>query len=118
MARNKYVGTWTEPVSHKIDLPFNIANARKVIAWGASVGAPYSHQDIAHWCERFWNIYCDIDDVPPEIGKILPVLADVETQWDLFLANSYSLTELQSINFANIALPKEWFRKWLAKIGT
>lgn len=46
----------------------------------------------------------------------MPILADVETQWDLFLANSFTLQELQSLNFAEIRLPTEWFNEWLRQL--
>jgi hypothetical protein len=35
-------------------------------------------------------------DTDPEIEKLLPVLTDVETQWDLYLANTYTFEELRS----------------------
>jgi len=47
----------------------------------------------------------------------MPILADVETQWDLFLANTLTLQELQSPNFAEIPLPTEWFDKWLRQMA-
>ncbi|MCP3849326.1 MAG: hypothetical protein GY694_03665 [Gammaproteobacteria bacterium] len=73
--------------------------------------SPYSHKQIAEWCEQFWNKYSDVD-ASNEIEKIMPVLADVETQWDLYLANTYSSTELQQLNFEAVRLPVEWFKNW------
>ena len=116
MARNKYVGSWQEPVSTKIDLPFEPECVRRVLMCGANPGqSEYTHQDIAHWCERFWNKYADTD-APIERECIMPILADVETQWDLFLANTLTLQELQSLNFAEIRLPTEWFNEWLRQL--
>lgn len=43
---------------------------------------------------------------------IMSVLADVETQWDLYLANNYSIEELRILNFESVQLPVEWFRNW------
>jgi hypothetical protein len=116
MGSGKYQGKWVEPVSNKIELEFTPDNAKKVIAHGLDPESSYSHQDIAHWCEKFWNKYCDID-APEEIEKVMPVLADIETQWDLYLANTYSLKELKMKNFNEVRLPAEWFQKWLVEIN-
>jgi hypothetical protein len=116
VARNNYSGSWREPVSTRVALPFTRASLVQLLRNGASPDAsPYSHQDIAHWCERFWNQYAEAD-APPEIERLMPVLADVETQWDLFLANTYSLSQLQSLDFAAIRLPAEWFNEWLHQV--
>jgi hypothetical protein len=113
VGRNKHSGSWQEPVSARVALPFTPASLFEVLRIGASSDpSSYSHQDIAHWCERFWNQYADID-APPEIERLMPVLADVETQWDLFLANTYSLPQLQTLDFATVRLPTEWFHDWL-----
>ena len=98
--------------SPPIELDFTPANAIRLLQHGSNPeSSPYSHKQIAEWCEQFWNKYADID-APDEIEKIMPVLAAVETQWDLFLANSYTLKELQSLNFESVELPKEWFQEW------
>ena len=116
MTCNKYVGNWQELVSTKIDLPYELTYVRRVLMWGANpVQSENRHQDIAHWCERFWNKYADTD-APIESECLMPILADVETQWDLFLANSFTLQELQSLNFAEIRLPTEWFNEWLRQL--
>jgi hypothetical protein len=116
MTRNKYVGSWKESVSTAIDLPFEPESLRRVLKWGANPDqSDYTHQDIAHWCERFWNKYTDTG-APVESERLMPILADVETQWDLFLANSFTLQELQSLDFATVHLPSEWFNEWLRQL--
>ncbi|MGQ8367478.1 hypothetical protein [Glaciecola sp. 1036] len=59
----------------------------------------------------FWNKYSELD-APKEIEDIMPILADVETQWDLYLANAYSIEELRKLNFESVMLPLKWFKKW------
>jgi len=94
-------------------MPFTSAAAIQMLKWGAEPSSsPYSHKQIAEWCDRFWSQHLD-DDPPPDIERLLPVLTDVETQWDLFLANSYSLAELQSGDFEAVRMPTEWFLGWL-----
>ncbi len=96
-----------------IQLSFAPESVRQVLAWGARPDdAPYSHKQIAQWCDAFWCQYLDVD-APQEIERMLPILADVETQWDLYLANTYSLDELRTRSFDNERMPLEWFEGWL-----
>jgi hypothetical protein len=118
MKRSKYKGSQTETVSFAINFPFTIENLRTVLAHGANPDkSPYSHHDIANWYERFWNEYCD-SDLPSDIEHVMPILADVETQWDLYLANTYSLEQLWLLSLSEVFLPKEWFDRWLSAINT
>jgi len=47
----------------------------------------------------------------------MPILADVETQWDLYLANTFTLKELQTMDFENVRLPLSWFSDWVNEIN-
>lgn len=99
-----------------IKLPFTAAAVAQVLAWGAAPDvAPHSHKQIAEWCDAFWCQYLD-SDAPEEIERLLPILTDVETQWDLYLANTYSLDELRSQSFENERIPTEWFEEWLRNV--
>ena len=99
--------------SKPIELEFTRENALKLLAMGARPEeSPFSHKQIAEWCDRYWCKYLDVD-APREIEKLLPILTSVETQWDLYLANTYSLKELQEGNFESVRLPVEWFKDWL-----
>lgn len=55
-------------------------------------------------------------DAPADIEPLLPVLTDVETQWDLYLSNTYSLKELQTQTFKHEQMPLDWFKDWLKQI--
>jgi hypothetical protein len=94
-------------------MPFTRAAAIQMLKWGAEPdSSPYSHKQIAEWCDRFWCQYLDLD-APPDIESLLPVLTDVETQWDLHLSNTYSIEQLRSGEFENERMPTEWFHDWL-----
>jgi len=102
-------------VSHPqpVTLPFTPEAVLQVLEWGARPEtSPYSHKQIALWCDRFWCQYLDVD-APPAIERLLPILTDVETQWDLYLANTNSLQELQTSSFEEVCLPTSWFEDWL-----
>jgi hypothetical protein len=98
-------------------MPFTREAALKMLKWGAEPStSPYSHKQIAEWCDRFWCKYLDVD-AEPEIESLLPILTDVETQWDLYLANTYSLEELRAKNFEEEQMPTVWFRDWLQQLA-
>ena len=98
-------------------MPFTRESVIEMLTWGASPEAsPYSHKQIAEWCDSFWCQYLDVD-VQPEIESLLPVLTDVETQWDLYLANTYTLEELRAKDFDAEQMPKEWFNDWLRQLA-
>ena len=104
------------PVGNPITLPFTTDSAAQVLRWGAiPSGAPATHQAIADWCDQFCQRYRDID-APPEIERILPILNDVDCQWDLFLASTFSHQRLQEMDFSAVNLPTEWFTEWLLSL--
>jgi hypothetical protein len=99
-----------------IQLPLTAASVAQVLAWGVDPdAAPHSHKQIAEWCDAFWCQYHD-SDAPEEVERLLPILTDVETQWDLYLANTYSLDELRSRSFENERIPTEWFEEWIKNV--
>ena len=99
------------------EMPFTRDSVLQMLTWGANPeSSPYSHKQIAQWCDRFWCQYLDVD-ADPEIERLLPVLTDVETQWDLYLANTYTLEELRAKDFDAEQMPKEWFNDWLRQLA-
>ncbi|MTW13247.1 hypothetical protein GM658_21810 [Pseudoduganella eburnea] len=96
-------------------MPFTPDSFVRLLQYGAHpCESPYSHKQIAEWCDTFWCQYLEVDG-PPEIDVILPILTDVETQWDLYLANTFTLEELRSKSFENELMPVEWFNDWLSQ---
>ena len=94
-------------IYNEIQLDFVPSNVKKVLSWGINPdSSPHSHQAIAGWCERFWNTYCDID-APEEIDAVMPLLSDVETHWDIFVATNENSRQM----------PVEWFQQWLSQIN-
>ena len=100
-------------IYNEIQLEFKPENVKKVLAWGSKPEeSPHSHQAIASWCERFWNKYSDVD-APDEIEKLMPLLAEIETEWDCYIA-SYKDQHPNTVKSAP-SLPVEWFQEWLKK---
>lgn len=96
-----------------IQLPFTAASVAQVLAWGAAPEkALHSHKQIAEWCDAIWCQYIDVE-APQDIERLLPILTDVETQWDLHLANSYTADELRAQTFESERMPTAWFEEWI-----
>jgi hypothetical protein len=113
--KSKYVGCWVETPSQDIPLPFSAHNLASLLAQAAQLEkGDYTHQDIAHWCDRFHMAYL-YGDLPDEEGitqGVAAIAEDVSAQWELHLANTYSLEQLQTMGFSSVELPHHWFREW------
>jgi hypothetical protein len=119
--RTRFVGAYSEPPAPSIDLPFTLPNFRALLAEGARSGARYTHQQIKAWADRFWwryTIYpADPDaSVPADMQAAADLAQEIEMQWDMSLANTHTLQELQHLDFSQVHLPTEWFAEWLARL--
>ena len=115
LARNKYIGSFRETDFARVLLPFNLSNVQQLLEYGLSSSAPYTHQQICDWAQRFASAIREDPDEPTR-NLLLDITADVGVQWDLFLYNSYSLTELQTLDFSQVCLPRKWFIEWLREL--
>lgn len=118
MARQKprYLGKYSETPCREIDLPWSPESLKQALLWGANPeDAPYTHQEIAHWCDRLFMAHIDSDD-PPEMEIVVRVACDVDAQWDMYLANTFTLEQLQKLDFAEVRLPVAWFHQWLSEL--
>lgn len=111
MARNRYISSFRETSFAPVPLVFNLLNLHQLLEYGLSINAPYTHQQICDWAQRFAEAIREEQDEPQ--GIQLDIVEDVGAQWDLFLYNTYSLTELQAMDFSRVCLPSEWFVEWL-----
>ncbi len=116
----KYVGKWEETDFVPISLPLSIESLRALLTYGGSADSPFTHQQIKDWAFRFWwecneGSLAEVDDAMLSLAA--DVAYDVHAQWDLFLANTYSLAELQRLDFALVELPRAWFLEWLRSLG-
>ena len=115
--RNQLVGSWEESQCKVIDLPYTKESMKVVLSWGANQNeSQYSHQEIAHWCDKFHIQGMEHENSDDEVA--LDIAADVDAQWDLYLVNSYKLEELQKLDFSKVMLPVEWFEEWLQQLNT
>jgi hypothetical protein len=114
--RNRYVGSWTEPPADPISMPFTSTNLRALLEIGRDVETPkYTHQQIARWCDLF--VFHFFDDPAVRDRTIeLEVAEDVSAQWDLTIANTFTLEERRKLNYAEFRLPLNWFADWIEQL--
>ena len=115
--RNQVLGSWSESQCRELTLPMTAESLRMLLEDGRNPDGQYTHQEIAHWCDRLHILYLD-DDSKREMDAAVSVAADVDCQWGLFLANSYSLEELKKIDFSLVRLPESWFTDWLNQLNS
>jgi hypothetical protein len=112
VGRNKYEGSWTEPNFIEIDRALSKENLVELLKSVVNRTSKYTHQQICNWCDDHFMNETKLDD-----EKLNDVLEDISAQWDLYLANTYSLKELQLLDFSNVKLPIEWFESWLKDLS-
>ena len=103
-----------------IDLPFSLDSFVRILRDGARADGSYTHQQIADWSDRFCQEVMEgslEENATPELLRAADIALDVDAQWELFLVNTYSPDELQSIDFEAVRLPEDWFQDWLRKLG-
>jgi hypothetical protein len=114
--KNKYVGCWKESRWQEIPLTFSPENLVSLLAQGAALeNTSYTHQDIAHWCDRFHMAYLYGDLLTGEDSSLkvfADIAEDVSVQWDMYLSNTYDLEQLQALDFSRVELPNQWFQEW------
>ncbi|MDV2990883.1 MAG: hypothetical protein N4J56_000537 [Chroococcidiopsis sp. SAG 2025] len=101
-------------------MTFSPENLASLLAQGAGLEmTTYTHQDVAHWCDRPHMAFM-YGDLPVDEDSTLKTCADiteeVSAQWDLYLSNTYSLEQLQTLCFSRIESPKQWFKNWYQQI--
>jgi len=100
-----------------IPLEFTLSSLREVLSWGAQPeSSPYTHEEIAHWCDQMFMRFMDVD-CDSALDNAISVAASVDCQWDLFLANSYSIEKLSTLDLSKVFLPVEWFQEWLVELN-
>lgn len=76
----------------------------------------FSHYEFAEWCENLTMIIDDERKWSDKETIMVEVARDIECQWDLFLVNTYSLNELQTIDLSKVELPQQWFIDWMKEM--
>ncbi|MEH7106759.1 hypothetical protein [Bacillus sp. JJ1764] len=114
MGRNRYVGSWSETNLIEIDWSFSKENLVGLLKSVVNKTNQYTHQQICNWCDKHYMNFMNEDGLGDE--KPYVILEDISAQWDLYLANTFSIKELQQKDLSKVKLPIEWFEGWLKEI--
>lgn len=112
--RSRYVGSWVEPESKKIDLTFSLENLRVLIESARQGDGRFSDFDIVRWCGSFGALGPESED--ERFRAVARLAHDIDAQWDLNLFNSYSTEGLQALDVDSVRLPDEWWTAWLERL--
>ena len=113
---DKYIGRWTETPFEAISLPLEPASLSSLVVGTSDGSTRFTHQQISHWCAQFWLAHESAKFVPDGFLKFVEIAEDIDAQWDLYLVGTYSLEELQCLEFASVKLPIEWFQEWAIQL--
>lgn len=113
--RKNYIGKYIEPVYETITSVFCLASLKSHLENIVNETSEYTEKEFVDWCYKNFTKKMDSEEENSEMNKALNIAEDIDIQWDLFLANSFSLSDLQKIDFNKIQLPKEWYIKWVEK---
>lgn len=111
--KSRFVGSWQESPFDKIELPFIVENLKFLLAEGKILDSNYTHQQIANWAMHFWLKFDELRQDDYLLYKAAKLPLDVDNQWDLYLINEFTFSDLKKMDFSKVKLPKEGFKKWL-----
>lgn len=72
----------------KIRLGFESDNLCKVLGLALDADTPYSHEDIAMWCDNFYCEYLD-QGIVSDVDRMMPVLEEIREQWDAVAVSTH-----------------------------
>jgi hypothetical protein len=98
-----------------IKLPYIYENLIVLLTQISKGKNNFSDYDFAQWCDNFTIVFED-DEVSNITEHALLIARDIESQWDLFLVNTYSKEELQKMDLTKVKLSLEWYERWLEEL--
>ena len=100
----------------EIKLPLNVKNFKKLLSEGAKTKSKFTHEDIVHWCYRFWWEHAESkqrEKADPTTQKAFKIADDVSTQWETFLMNNFTAEERENMEHTDARMSLELFQDWL-----
>lgn len=69
---------------------------------------------LANWCSDYLSLHHNEEiELDP---KLYVILNDIDAQWELYVANTYPIEELDNMDFSKVRLPIDWCYKWLEQL--
>ncbi|WP_051269827.1 hypothetical protein [Flavobacterium suncheonense] len=104
-------------MKNEVTIRFSKANLKMLLKNLIQGDAEYSHEDFANWIYRFHIHFIELFDAGENVDLELEELVnDIDAQWELNLANSYSPEELSKLDFSKVKFPIELLLKWNKKL--
>lgn len=102
-----------------ITLTYSKENLKNLLELVCKKENRFSHYELSKWCDNLAMTFEDdeFEDWNDEIALTAHIARDIECQWDLFLINTYSLKQLQIMDFSKVELPLEWFIEWKKELN-
>ena len=103
--------------SNEINLEYSAENLDALLQGLIQEKSIYTHEDFANWIYKFVISIIETFDKGNEIDSNLEdIVNDIDAQWELNLANSYTLEELKNMDFSTVKFPTEWLKNWKEKL--
>lgn len=102
-----------------ITLEYSFESLKKLLEQVCNKENDFSQYEFSEWCDNLTMVFHDDDreELSEEEAVAAGVARDIECQWDLFLINTYSPEELQTLDLFKIELPHHWFIEWHKELG-
>lgn len=108
--------TWA---SETIQLPFNVSSFLKVLEEGTKGSlSHYAHAHIIDWTDRFGRHLSGYMTTNTQLAEIQKVADDLVVQWELYIAATYTIEQMQQFDQAHLLLPSYHFEAGLAAVST
>ena len=110
---------WNET---SINLPYTFDNLKELLNKICKKENTFSQYEFAKWCDNLTMAFEDDDDETKDFNNkdelAFVIAREVECQWDLYLINTYSVKELQTLDLSQVSLPQKWLLKWLKELNS
>ncbi|GGE69938.1 hypothetical protein [Priestia taiwanensis] len=76
-----------------------------------------THNQLAEWCCRYVREVEHNDYIEPKplSEHVAEVVNDIDTQWELYLVNTFDVSELATLDLQTVQMPEEWLVNWYKK---
>ncbi|ADE69064.1 MULTISPECIES: hypothetical protein [Priestia] len=113
----------------KIILPYTPENLRMLLLQVCDGENPFSHQDLAYWCDKYTLHYYEYEadetqwmndmqqtDNRQDLAKSYAIAKDIGWQWYFYMARGTTLSDIQYVELHELELPRHLFVKWLNEL--
>lgn len=93
--------------------PFDLASLFRLLSELSEGKSAWTDYKFKEWCNFNWRKNLDVDFQDNRMPAALKIAADVDCQWDLYIANAFPNTALDSREESKVKLPRQYYQQWL-----